>query len=284
MGVAPAGVVGARGMVRSAGPSASLLAFLLALLLALGTAGCGGDERAGDAAPSRSTWPPTSTSASVVTTTTTTTSTSSTATTTTSTTVSTTTTTLQGGGGLRLGAQGPEVAQLQAQLSSLGYWVGEVDGVFGPGTLHAVTALQKAAGLARDGVVDGAISAALDAGLRPAAESVAGHVVELDLDRQLLLVVDDGQVTAVFDTSTGRVAGTTPRGHWQIVRQIDGFRRSALGLLYRPKYFHEGVAIHGYTSVPSQPASHGCVRVTYAAMDHIWATGLMPIGTPVWVR
>jgi lipoprotein-anchoring transpeptidase ErfK/SrfK len=54
-------------------------------------------------------------------------------------------------------------------------------------------------------------------------------------------------------------------------------------LLYRPKYFHGGVAVHGYTSVPATPASHGCVRVTYAAMDHLWAADLLPIGTPVQV-
>lgn len=68
-----------------------------------------------------------------------------------------------------------------------------------------------------------------------------------------------------------------------ITREIDGLRRRSLGLLCRPKYFHEGVAIHGYTNVPPCPASHGCVRVTYPAMDHIWAAGLMPVGTPVWV-
>jgi hypothetical protein len=77
--------------------------------------------------------------------------------------------------------------------------------------------------------------------------------------------------------------GTTPPEQWTISREIDGLRRSPLGLLYRPKHFHEGVAIHGYTSVPAHPASHGCVRVTYRAMDHIWGAGLMPVGTAVWV-
>ena len=43
------------------------------------------------------------------------------------------------------------------------------------------------------------------------------------------------------------------------------------------------MTIHGYTSVPAYPASHGCVRVTYPAMDFIWDKGLTPIGTPVWV-
>ena len=41
--------------------------------------------------------------------------------------------------------------------------------------------------------------------------------------------------------------------------------------------------MHGYTDVPPYPASHGCVRVSNAAMDFIWATNIMPIGAAVWV-
>lgn len=146
-----------------------------------------------------------------------------------------------------------------------------------------MVALQKAAGIGRDGVVGPTTRQALDQGIRPTPQSSAGRVVEIDLDRQLLLAVRDGQVEAVLDTSTGTVPGSTPAGRWTVTREIDGLRRSPLGLLYRPKYFYEGVAVHGYTSVPPYPASHGCVRVTYPAMDHLWQAGLMPVGTPVWV-
>jgi lipoprotein-anchoring transpeptidase ErfK/SrfK len=54
-------------------------------------------------------------------------------------------------------------------------------------------------------------------------------------------------------------------------------------VLYRPKYFTGGVAVHGFPDVPPYAASHGCVRVTNAAMDWLWATGRTPIGRPVWV-
>lgn len=184
---------------------------------------------------------------------------------------------------LRQGDQGPDVLALQQRLTGLGYWLGTPDGSFGSNTHHAVVALQKVAGLARDGVVGPATLAALDGGARPSVQSSSGRAVEIDLTRQVLVVVRDGTVQWTFDTSTGSVPGTTPRGHWSITRQIDGLRRSELGLLYRPKYFYEGVAIHGYTSVPAHPASHGCVRVTYPAMDAIWGLGLAPVGTPVWV-
>lgn len=195
----------------------------------------------------------------------------------------TTTSAAPDGDGLRRDAEGDEVLALQRRLDELGYWLGEPDGVFGETTFHAVVALQKVAGLVPDGVVGPVTSAALAEGTTPAPRSSSGRIVEIDLATQVLVIVDDGSVLEVFDTSTGRVPGTTPLGHWTVTREIDGLRRSPLGLLYRPKYFEGGVAVHGYTSVPAYPASHGCVRVTYPAMDAIWARDLMPIGTPVWV-
>ncbi len=185
--------------------------------------------------------------------------------------------------GLKKGATGPEVAALQNQLIGLGYWLGEPDGVFDDDTRHAVIAFQKLAGLSRDGAVGAATQAALDTAARPTARTTAGHVIEVDLAHQVLLIVDNGTVTEVVDVSTGRRAGTTPTGDFTVSRQIDGLRRAPLGKLYRPKYFHGGVAVHGFTSVPAKPASHGCVRVTYTAMDHLWGPGVMPLGTPVVV-
>ena len=184
---------------------------------------------------------------------------------------------------LRRGSSGPAVLLLEQRLTDLGYWVANVDERFDTGTHHAVVALQKAAGLDRDGVVGPATRDAIDRGVRPSARTSDGHVIEVDLTRQLLLVVDDGTVSEIHDTSTGRSAGTTPVGTWTTTREIDGYRHAPLGTLYRPKYFYRGVAIHGYPSVPPSPASHGCVRVTYPAMDHLWETGAVPIGTTIEV-
>ena len=267
------------------------------VLLASSAAGCGDDSTTSTAPTTPTT---TTTTTTAVTTTeaptttsapTTTTAAPSTTTTTTSTTLAPTTTTTTAppppttlSPWLRVGAEGDDVLTLQRRLTELGYWLGTPDGAFGSSTHHAVVALQKVAGLARDGVVGPATLDALDRGVRPTPQSTSGRVVEIDLARQVLVAVRDGGVQWVFDTSTGSVPGTTPVGHWTVTRQIDGLRESELGLLYRPKYFYEGVAIHGYTSVPAYPASHGCVRVTYPAMDAIWALGLAPVGTPVWVR
>lgn len=195
---------------------------------------------------------------------------------------------------LRAGDHGPAVRALQERLLALGYWLPGVDGAFGDGTAHAVVALQKAAGLSRDGVAGPRTRAALDARVVPRARSVHGHVIEVDEQRQLALVVDDGRTSLVLDTSTGSglpyssqgrtSIALTPHGTFRISRAIDGMRVSPLGQLWRPRYFNGGIAIHGNPAVPPYPASHGCVRVTDAAIDMIWARDLAPIGTVVIVR
>jgi len=184
---------------------------------------------------------------------------------------------------LRLGDSGPAVLALQQRLVALGYWLGTPDGHFGAATHHAVVAFQKAAGLRRDGAAGPVTRTALSRASRLRARSATGRVVEVDLRRQLLLVAVNGRVRWVMDASTGSVPGTTPTGRYTVFRQVDGDDPGPLGVLYRPKYFVGGVAVHGYPSVPPYPASHGCVRVTNAAMDWLWANGALPIGRQVWV-
>lgn len=53
---------------------------------------------------------------------------------------------------LHNGSQGEKVWQLQERLKELGYYTGEVDGQFGPGTREAVIAFQKKNGLDADGL------------------------------------------------------------------------------------------------------------------------------------
>ena len=195
--------------------------------------------------------------------------------------------------GLSSGASGPGVSQLQQNLIALGYWLGTADGKYGYTTSQAVMALQKAAGLPRNGTFNEATAAALTAGTRPATQSTSGHVLEIDLAHQLLMIVNDGKPDIIFNTSTGggyvyydhgaKQIAKTPVGHFTTTWAFDGTRVSSLGTLWRPKYFVGGYAIHGSPSVPGYPASHGCVRLSNAAMNWIWASGTDPIGTAVWV-
>lgn len=194
---------------------------------------------------------------------------------------------------LQRGDRGSDVLGLQSSLASLNYWVGPVDGIYGTLTRQAVLAFQKVNGLSPDGIVGPATRRALRDPRTPRVRSDReGLVMEVNKPRQILVSVWNGDIQHIWNTSTGtgepytyngrRYIADTPEGRWEIYRQINGWRQSHLGRLYRPKYFHtDGIAIHGYPRVPAHPASHGCVRVTMAAMDYLWDE--LPVGTPVWV-
>jgi peptidoglycan hydrolase-like protein with peptidoglycan-binding domain len=188
------------------------------------------------------------------------------------------------------GSSGPAVLDLQRRLMALHYWLGTPDGVFGDSTEQAVYALQKAAGISRDGLVGPATEAALTRGVVPHPEPAQGYVIDVDLGDDLLMLVTGGNLEWTFNTSTGggyvytgTAVADTPTGRFSIYRQVDGLVTDNLGQLWRPKYFDGGFAIHGDAYVPPYPVSHGCVRVSNEAIDWIWTRGMAPIGTKVWV-
>ena len=189
---------------------------------------------------------------------------------------------------------GPRVQSIQNRLVSLGYWLGNADGTYGELTRQAVYAFQKLNGLPITGSVDGATADTLNRAGRPTPQSTSGDLIEVDKTHQVLFVVRGGAVQWAFNTSTGTereytYEGTTyradtPVGRFHVSSEVDGIREGNLGRLYRPKYFHpDGVAIHGYSFVPPYPASHGCVRLTNAGIDFVWAQNLAPIGATVLV-
>ena len=184
-----------------------------------------------------------------------------------------------------------DLAAVQRRLAELRYYGAAVDGLDGPALHSAVQALQKVNGLRPDGAVGPRTLAAL-ASPRPPVLRRSGPPdrVEVDLDRQVLHVVEDGQVVRTMPVSSGngetylqkdgsRARALTPVGTYTIERRIVGVREADLGTLYDPQYFHRGWAVHGSDSVPSVPASHGCVRVSRA--DAKYLLGVIGIGTTV---
>jgi peptidoglycan hydrolase-like protein with peptidoglycan-binding domain len=195
----------------------------------------------------------------------------------------------------------PTVAA-QKKLLQLGFWLASPDGQFEDTTRQAVMAFQKYYRLKPTGSISAGTAYLLDMVTTPAtALSREGTLAEVDKQRQLLFVVQEGKTVAVLNASTGddreyeepdanspgviiRGVALTPEGTFAIDRERpDGWWIGDLGQIYRPKYFIGGVAIHGSTSVPAYPASHGCVRVSVAAMDMIWEMELLPRGTTVVV-
>ncbi len=194
---------------------------------------------------------------------------------------------------LRDGDRGQDVLAVQKELSANGYWLGTPDGVFGDLTLQAVYAVQKAAGIGRDGVIGPRTRKAIDTGVRP-TPTISGNGVEINIARQLLMVVRGGRLVYTVNTSTGsgqeytssygtRAIATTPKGSFHVFRTVNGQDVGKLGVLWRPRYFNGGIAVHGSPSVPPYPASHGCARLSNPAIDMIWAKNLMPVGSRVVV-
>lgn len=64
----------------------------------------------------------------------------------------------------RFGSRGQEVISIQSRLSALGYYGGNIDGIFGTATKNAVIAFQKDNGLSPDGIVGAKTLAALGIG------------------------------------------------------------------------------------------------------------------------
>jgi lipoprotein-anchoring transpeptidase ErfK/SrfK len=196
---------------------------------------------------------------------------------------------------LERGEQGEEVAALQRRLAELRFDPGPADGVFGGGTLYAVQGFQKLAGLAPDGKVGPEVQAALAAPPVPAVMVPDGgpNRVEIDKQRQLLFLYVDGSLRLITHVSTGNdetycVEGScnnravTPEGSFRFLWRYKGWRESRLGKLYNPGYFtRSGVAIHGSTSVPTYPASHGCVRIPMHIAEYF--PSLVKSGDPVYV-
>lgn len=184
---------------------------------------------------------------------------------------------------------------IERRLAELGYRPGKVDGTYTAETASAVMAYQKHEGLARDGFAGPETMGALFLPPHGAGPSPSGPVprLEIDLDRQLMFVVLGDGSTTIVNISSGNnrpyrhpagytAVAATPVGAFSVLRKIDAAEHAPLGTLYRPLYFVGGFAVHGSTSVPGYPASHGCVRTSYADQD--WLFPLIPRGTPVVVR
>ena len=175
-----------------------------------------------------------------------------------------------------------EMKQADARLAEMGYGTGR----------NALIAFQKYEGRKATGQLSREDVDAIMNATAPQAKDTGYKHVEVDLDRQVLLMTnDEGVVRTVLPVSTGSdkqynekgMSGLayTPRGRFRIYAKIAGWRKSPLGLLYYPNYFSDGLAIHGNSSVPNSPESHGCIRIPNSAAVEMYKS--MPVGTIVLI-
>lgn len=163
-------------------------------------------------------------------------------------------------GSARPGDRGQVVRLLQAKLDKLGYVVGQ-RGFYDDRTARAVIAFRKVTGMARTNVAGPEVFRALAAGKGAFKVRFPNHGrhIEGDISRQVMaLIGEGGKVERIYHISSGAPATPTILGTFRVYRKDLG--TNALGMVHS-SYFIRGYAIHGYKSVPTYNASHGCLRV-----------------------
>ena len=184
------------------------------------------------------------------------------------------------------------VNKAEQRLSEIGYWAGPTSDKAAERTRCAILAFQRVEGRSQTGKLDAADVDALLSAKRPIPRETGYAHIEVDLQRQVLLVVDQNSaVTLVLPISSGSgklytfegktSRAVTPRGRFTVYRKVKGWRKAPLGMIYYPNYFDEGWAIHGSASVPNYPASHGCIRIPIVTAKEL--SDITPVGTVVLV-
>jgi len=175
-------------------------------------------------------------------------------------------------------------AQIEQRLAELRYDVGPVDGVIDARSSSAVMAFQKVYGLQRTGQLTDAVGAQILATRSAPPALVPGggaSRVEVDLRRQVLFLYEGNVLSSILPVATGTAATPTPTGTFRFYRYDPGWHTSRLGRLFNAVYFAGGYAIHGSGSVPAEPASHGCIRISLASAE--WFPSRVSTATAVYV-
>jgi L,D-transpeptidase catalytic domain/Putative peptidoglycan binding domain len=163
----------------------------------------------------------------------------------------------------RSGSRGAGVRALQRRLSALGYKT-PLTGRFGASTARAVLALRKANGMSRNLFAGRALFRRLErgGGRFRVRYPKAGRHVEFDWSRQVLVLADGARAVRIIHASSGKPSTPTVFGSYRFYSKRPGFNSKGM---YYSSYFTGGYAIHGYASVPTFAASHGCIRIPIAS-------------------
>jgi Putative peptidoglycan binding domain/L,D-transpeptidase catalytic domain len=211
---------------------------------------------------------------------------------------------LPAGSILHPGLRGPAVLALQRRLARLHYYPGPLNGRFGTDTLEAVWAFKEVQGLqtatGRDDVGPAMQRALASPRLPRVLVPRGGELrIEVSLAREVLVLYRHDRVALISHVSAGGGyyypcpgGGTcgpaiTPDGNYRAHWFASGWLHVPLGLMYNPIFFiGASFAIHGDSSIPLRPASHGCVRipVDIASFLHNRIRIGRPGGTPIYIR
>jgi hypothetical protein len=156
------------------------------------------------------------------------------------------------------GDHGGKVKLLSELLKKKGYYT-DGDKSYDSATGRAILAFRKTNNMSRTQNATPGIFQKLAAGkggFNVKWEGGGKHV-EADLSRQVMALIKNGKAKHIFHISSGTAATPTIRGKFPTYRKDYG--TNSLGMVHSV-YFIRGYATHGYHSVPTYPASHGCLR------------------------
>ena len=95
-----------------------------------------------------------------------------------------------------------------------------------------------------------------------------GDHVEINIARQLIVLVRNGKARYFAHTSTGKPSTPTVRGTFSVYEKRPYYQ--PWNDMYKAIFFYGGYAMHGYPSVPTYPASHGCTRTYNGNQDWLY--------------
>ncbi len=184
-----------------------------------------------------------------------------------------------------------QIKDAERRLAEMGYWSGVVDGVLDPATQTAVIAFQKWEGRPINGKLTLEEIEAIKTSAAPIPKETGYEHVEVDIDRQVLLIVDEEGGLKILPVATGTdkpfvydgqtSIAYTPRGRFVVYDKGVGWDPEAPRAMYYSNYISGGIAIHGSPKVPTQPASQGCIRVPMFAAREV--SRMLKLGTIVLV-
>jgi peptidoglycan hydrolase-like protein with peptidoglycan-binding domain len=177
------------------------------------------------------------------------------------------------------GASGTNVRALQRRLADLGYLT-PVNGSFGASTGRAVLAFRKVNGMVRNSFASRKVFGRLaggGGGFRARYPSLGKHA-EFDWSRQVLALFRGAKPQIVVPASSGKPSTPTVFGSFRFQRREPGTNSHGM---YYSTYFVGGYAIHGYPSVPTYAASHGCIRIPIPSAQRVY--DWIELGDPIRV-
>lgn len=177
--------------------------------------------------------------------------------------------------------EGIDVQNIQQRLMELGYYEGEIDGIYDQETAESVIAYQEAMGLLVDGVVGPDTWNAIGISPEYLEYFDSTYFIEIDLEQTTLTLKEGGTIVSTYPVAVGKPETPTPTGFWKIIQKTPNPGGDFGARWMRISVPWGGYGIHGTDEPESigMAASHGCVRMYNEDVIELYDT--VPLGTAV---